>query len=711
NQAIGLLTDESTKLPFDLHDSTRAVMEKGSVAETWREQLLKAGNSRVYEKSLKEVLLEMADKRDNAQRLLKEIEAKDAEINSYLTGIQTQATGVQAQAQKLQTAGQADRMFTAESVTANLLPSVLSDEKSGGLIARGMALKDSDPVRAWDEFGDVAKRMSTEAAQIVAIGNDARGSLLPTLKTADDKLHPHEVKTEWAHDQKEILSQRLDKAANTAMRTSVAEELKVLQGDIDALEARVNTVVDQDHKRREVSPRQMADAEKDVDTARAEIHGKLQQMGVFKKGTPDQVLREPKLDPTTRTQEAHKNHDAIKGRLDVGDIETAGTHLQNITDLTQDAHRLVKETREALAAYPNTLKERKGRRQSITESIPKTYQPSLDRIMKTYAPDVLRLVAPDVGAGDTLRDNVDQANVLLGAAGKSTAQAEVDFDKAYLLTARDGLGKTDEELKNAQAQLDMITKAEKLLADKQAAAEKELTALQGRLQQTQGKANANYVRGQAKQLLSQASQKLGEASALVQRQPRNPYDAEKALALAESVRSQCDRAIETDRQAYESARSSISSAESAITSAVAAIAAANGQSWNEHISDYGSVSESVSAGDLAGASALLVTAQSELSAANRLMSSQDYEGADRQADEARSSAGSASAAAAAAVSAARSRFDSEVSHGRSVAASVQRQRDEDARRASESNSSSWDSGSSGGGWSGGGGSGTSGGGF
>ncbi|MEW6280604.1 MAG: hypothetical protein AB1758_18410, partial [Candidatus Eremiobacterota bacterium] len=431
-KAVALLTDENSKLPFDFHDSSRAVMEKGSHAETWREELLKAGTSRVWEKSLKEVLAEMAERRDTARGLLTEIEKKDAEITNYLSSVEAQAGGVRTASLKLQESGKADGFFVAAPVTENLLPLVLAEGDQGGLVARGRAIKDNDPVRAWDEFADPAKRLSGDAEAIVKLGNEARESLLPTLGAADQKLHPHQVKTDWAHKKKEELSARLDTTANTAMRSPVGDQIKALERDIDALEARVNTVVDQDRQRREVCPKQMADAEKDVETARQEIHGKLQQMGTFKKGTPDQVLREPRLDPTARTQEAHKNHDAIKARLDVGDIEQAGQHLENVRNLTQDAHRLVRETRQALDAYPSTLKERKDRRRSIADSIAGTFQPSLDRIKKTYAPEVLRLVAPEVNAGETLADNVSKAQEHLTGADRITAAAEASFDKAHL---------------------------------------------------------------------------------------------------------------------------------------------------------------------------------------------------------------------------------------------------------------------------------------
>ncbi|MGE0493156.1 MAG: hypothetical protein AB7S38_28350 [Vulcanimicrobiota bacterium] len=70
NKALALLTKEDERVRFSLSDPSRAVMEGSDQARSWKEELLKRGASREYEKSLYEILLAMAEKRDNAQELL-----------------------------------------------------------------------------------------------------------------------------------------------------------------------------------------------------------------------------------------------------------------------------------------------------------------------------------------------------------------------------------------------------------------------------------------------------------------------------------------------------------------------------------------------------------------------------------------------------------------------------------------------------------------
>ncbi|MGE0494406.1 MAG: hypothetical protein AB7S38_34660 [Vulcanimicrobiota bacterium] len=704
DKAVALLTDPEARLQFDTGDSARAVMEENSRASTWRQEILSTGKTRQFEKSLKEVLLAMADSRDTAESIIREIDHKNSEIDQYLNGIETDAQAASQKAADLEEKGKPDGLFTAPSVNSNLLASVLGSADEGGLIAKGRELKVSDPVRAWDDYGTVAKRMTGDADAIVALGNHGRDDLLPTLAKGDEALHPHEVKTDWAHQAKEKLSDQLDLTANTAMRKGVGDDVSGIRKEVDRLGARVNTVVEQDTQRREVSPVQISQAELDVAQARTDIHHLLQEVGAFKQGTPDQVLREPDRDPTDRTTDAHQHLDAIKPRLDVGDIETAGQHLVDIHDLTQDAHRLVSETRLALAEYPDTLFERQQRHVSITDSIPATYQPSFDRIKATYEDKVMGQVAADVGAGDTLADNIKEANEKLDNAHNLTEGARDNHDKAYLLTARDLLNDTDNVLKGAQTNLDSVTKAEALLAEKQQKAEAELGQLEGRVSGTQARSNEHYVRDQAKRLVNETVSHLGGAREAVNRSPKSPYDAESSLSKTEGSRQSAESAIEADHQAYQEAQSAIAGASAAILAAHAAISRAASWSDSDYVSGHGTVSTSVSSSDLSGARSSLATAEALMVTAGIEMGQKEFEDAESHANSAATAAVMATSEAESAISRARSRHSSDVSSAR---AEVQRREDEERRRRESSSSS----GGSSGGWSGGGSSGGSSGGW
>lgn len=695
-------------LQFDTRDSTRAVMEEGSKAADWRDQILKAGSSRQFEKTLRDVLLTMAENYDSAKSLHEQIEHKNAKITNYLGATEEEAKSVQATALQLQTAGQADGMFVAPSITEHLLETVLADEKGGGLVAKGRSVGTTDPVRAWNDFGDPAKRMTTNAKQALELASEARSSLLPTIQGADEALHPHGVKTEWAHDQKKSLSEELDDIATKAVRTDVSGDISSLKKNVFTLESRVKTVVDQDHTRREVSPKKIASAKDDVASTRQQVFTDLQAMGAFRKGSADQILREPERDPSDRTADADQNLADIKPMLDVGNIEQAGTHIENIENLTQDAHRLARETREALVAYPKTLDERQGRHTAITGSVKKTYAPSMERIKAGYVPKVMQQVAQDVGAGDTLADNITDANSLLDRANKSTLSAVGNFDRAYLLTSRDELNSADADMVNAQKNLDSVTQAEALLAKKQGEAESELSSLRTRMGRTQSNAGQHFVRSKALNLFSQAQAELGSAGKTVNHAVKSPYDAHSELAKAENLRQQTESAIAADQRAYEAAKSEIASAGGQIATATAMVSSASGWSDSTHVSGHGTVSTSI--GSLRSAKTSLTTAAATLATAQAALGSKNFEEAERLASSASSQAGSAYTYASSALSSAKREHSSKVS---SAKAEVQRKKDEEAaaERRRQQQEASRRNNSSGGGFGGGGGHGGTGGGF
>ncbi|MEW6281094.1 MAG: hypothetical protein AB1758_20940, partial [Candidatus Eremiobacterota bacterium] len=520
-RAIALLTDPEQKLPFDLKDSTRTVLEKGSQADSWREQLLRAGNSRVYEKSLSEVLTRLADRRDQAAHLLRQIEEKDGRVADYAGRVRTEAGEIGKSAAELQQAGE---LFAATSVSKSLLPAVEAElvrMESDPVQAADHLAGGSRPMRGVDSFepsrprtNDPAGRMTGEAGQIVTLCQAARSSLLTALQTAEAALQPHGVKTDWARQRAAALSEKLEKAGSDAVQRTVSQDLAGVKKELAELEAQIEAVVEHDRERREVAGGLIRAAETEIESARREILAELEKRGVH----PDAVLHEPEGDPSTRTEQAHLKLDQVKAHLDVGDIRIGGENLESIRQLTAEAGQIVKDTREALAVYPATLEERTGRRNTLSQSAPA----SMERLKQGYDPEVLRLVAPEVEAGENVADSLTRAQGFLEQAGNSIGKAQEEFAQARLLATRASFAQADAELKSAQVQFEALAKAEKLLAQKQAAAEAELTALTERVAKTRDKATAVYVRGQAKKLLEESTRKLEEARAEVQRKPQHP---------------------------------------------------------------------------------------------------------------------------------------------------------------------------------------------
>ena len=674
DRAIALLSDSETQLTFGFEDSVRAAMTQGSTAESWRQTLLNQETSRQFAKSFRDVLLAMADNRDAAMALLEEITFKDQNIADHLAEVEAKAQALAPEVQVLHQQGEADQVFQLQAVADQLLSAVLADLDKGGLIARGRAIMGADPVKSWDEFGDLAQRITEDGAAIVAAAQWARANLVPTVNQAHQTLAPHGVKTEWASQRQQQLSEALDEITRLAIRIAIAERLQQTQAAIAELDARIQCVMQQDQERRQVCPNLIATAQQDVATARQEIHDALKQAGVFRQGTVQQVLREPEQDPSDKIKLAQTNLDQIKPCLSEGDAETAATHLTQVKILTQAAHDLVTSTRAALQIYPATLQERQQRTNTIETSIAPIYQPILRRIQTTYVEDVWQCVAPEVKSGQTIADNIDLANNLLVKAQTLTQAAQTNYQQAYLLTAKTNLEEIDRILQGAQYQLDALVLAEERLTQHQQQAEADLETLTQALRRLQTSAQAAYVRPTALTLVDKTVQTGSEAQAQVHQKPYHPYLSHEYLSQAETLRLEAMAAIAADQQAYELALTELNAADQAISTASSDIQRARSTHFQ-----YATVRTGAAAQHLS-------TAQHQQQQAKILKRDRDYEAASRLAKQAIATAHQASHAVDEAIRRARRESEAEA-----------RRREEERRRAASSSSS----GSSGGDWDGG----------
>lgn len=841
DQAIGYLTDSEQKLAFSFLDSARKVIEEDSKANTWRDELQKSQGSRVFEKSLEEVLTVMADKTRSAEGRLHDIEEKSSKVVTYLDQVQGQASEVAKGYKELQEAAGESPYFTLEAGTEVLLPRVLGNAQEGGLVAQGRERSARNFVAAWDDYAKPAERLTQEAAQILEVGKEARSGLVPTLEAADAVLNPRGIETGWAHQQAEALSERLDDTANLAMRKGTEQELKALQADLGQLRSHISKVVQVDEQRvaavevidktekmvaqarqeivdslhasgtfegkeagdvlrvekrdpsgwiaearqhlqgadnaldqgktepaqREIATSDELDksvhqliqvtreatgaiaglskhlagptekavkgadqalnphqvetgwaharydellktldraaevmmakvpdqelqelnqaiagfeqridsvqridverrgaidtvrgSEANVDQARNELFEKLQQAGAFAQGTGDQVLREPERDPSTRTEKANQHLAVIKERLDQGNPERPAGDFKAIGSLTKDADRLVAESRAAFEAYPGTLSERRGRHDSIKATIPMTYQGALKNLQQAYEPEVMQLVAPEVGAGETLSDNIEQAQTLLAQASGETEQAPPQFDQAQLLTARDTLSQSDRTLKSAQAQLDGITQATEVLAQHQKNTEKELSAMDVRFGETRTRSKDRWVRAQAKTRLQEAEGALSTARSAVQQEVKNPYTGRKKLGLAENSRTQVEQTIAADKQQYEAALKAIDDTTQEIGSTQGDIEKAGREKWHyDSPTGYGTASDNVTTADLRKANGTLAEANKGLGEVKKMVEKQEYEAAQTRAKTVIKTAKDASSQASSAIATARGRYE------------------------------------------------------
>ncbi len=685
DKAVELLTDREAKVPFELADSKNIELEKGSRAEAWREHLL----STVISKAGEESFVQMLDKLQSltagndktTQVLLKE----SREVGAYLDGVKEQNQALHSQSEALQKAP--DHFFTAPTVTSRITPFV------DGLVEKGHQVKTTDPFRARQEFGEVSERMIGDGHSILEVGTFGRNHTMPVLAKADEALHPHEIVTTWAHLRKEELSIALDREGERTIEAETDKAVAQIKSDLQALEARVETVVQLDDKRWNLAKPQINDADQAIKTAREGLAGALKAAGVFKEGKPEQVLREPDRDPSAPLYEAQQNYEAIKPLLDKGNVEQPPTHLKAVGTLTRQATDLVKDSRAAFEAYPGDSGERRNRHLNITNSIPNTYQPSLDRIQKTYTEAAQKSVVREVSSPlsskvATVSEFLDSTFRLLDKSASITDHAAYNYDRAYLLTAKDELAQVNNLLIEGQTNLDAITTGETTLQRRQAEAEKGLTDLTKRIAGTDQNSKAVYVRNEAKSLLKKVQAKLEESKPIVFQKPASPYEALNFLASVESLRTQVENTIDFDHKAYDAANSAIAQAKSLIQTADAEVDKAARTNWSQNISGYGNVSNAVNSNDLNPARRTVDEARGQTQSAEGELAPQEYEKSKSKAEEAQASAQKARQQAAQVVSAAQAVFNQMVG-GAEAIAEAGREVDQAQRQLDDCSRQSW----------------------
>ncbi|MEW6277049.1 MAG: hypothetical protein AB1758_00400, partial [Candidatus Eremiobacterota bacterium] len=673
-EAVLLLTEYDRTLKFDAHDSTRAVLEKGTKSESWREQLLRSGDSRVYEKSLYQVLNAIQERCDEARSQLERLDSAEQDAGVAVRGVKD----VRDRAGRL---AQPDGLFAGEALNRTLLPSLLEEPSMAAALQR----VDTDPVATLEAFDRPARARLDEARQLTEAAEQARAAVLPALARLEESFQQHGLSSAWAREAAQALTRVHDQVAREAVQGPIQDRLKDLQSRVHELVARIETTLQQDEQRRTTAPALVEKVEASIASAREDLAGPL---GV----EPRAVLREPERDPDVPLQQARAHLDQVKVYLEAGDIEKAGQELENTRARAASALDLVDQTRQALERYPATLKDLEERQGGIVQDGPQHRQP-LDELRRRYAPEVFEQVAPLVGAEGSLLDALEHASRYARQAEEGLQQARDRFRQADVLTARDTLAEVDKAVQAGQAHLDAVPAAARLLEEKQAAVLTRLQQLEEHLETTRESLADPVVRPRTRERVREVARRLREARDLAGAEPRTPFASEQAARVAATLLERLDGSRDQDLASFQEATRAQQQAESALAAAKTRLSTARREDLTEYVEGR-TLSESLSPSDLAGAERGLARAGEALARIAPLLACQDYEGATAEGRKAAEAATEAEGLAHRAVEAAHVSLERQA---RSVRWEAEREREleRDRERRERERYSSWHSSDSG----------------
>ncbi|MCA9796238.1 MAG: hypothetical protein KC910_30735, partial [Candidatus Eremiobacteraeota bacterium] len=436
-RAIGLLTDPEKRLPFSFEDSARAVMEKGSRAESWREELERRGASREFEKSLFEVLQEATKAGGKAKRGLAQIEDFKTGAQSGLADLEVKGLEARVNAAKLANSAAEDHLFPLPSVRDDLLARVLDPER--GLLARGRALEASDPARVVHEFVEPGQQIIGNANQIVAAGRELRGQLTDPNKRLHDTFGKAGIATEWADQRLGQLSSRLDDTADKAPRVDPKGQIAAVYKEAEEVRRQFDEACRMEFARQQTERSQVGEVETKIAKSREQLAEALHRLGVFEQGTADQVLREDGSDPDRLLEDAKAQLEAVKQLLGKGDVGQAKKALQEVAGNSSGAEAILADSQAALQAYPGERRGRDEKASLLAQEVGSLYTPALERMQGEYAPAAVRRAAGEVGSGETFEDDIPGGLKTLEVANQQLSRVSQELDQAHVLAARDGL--------------------------------------------------------------------------------------------------------------------------------------------------------------------------------------------------------------------------------------------------------------------------------
>jgi len=358
SQAVMLLTDVGATVPLKAESGIQLLLDEPEqkVAEVWRSHLSAHALSNGPSISFQTVLDTMADHRQQAIALLTLLKQKNDGIVAYLNRLESDSLDLQNRVKGLPTVAPSPtrpsvqssvntaQWFTLPSILSTMIPLLLGAK---GYVTQGRQTMATDPITAWDHYGDRAERLLTALTTAVHLAQRGRTELLVVVDQSDRALRPHGIKTDWAYTAAHSLSQRLGEITEGLAQgierdldqDAIADVFSDVDRQLQQMGDRLQTIVCQDEARRTVAAQQIQQAKTTTLQAQQQYCLQLQAMGLFQAGTPDGILHESERNPSVAITTAYHRWTQLKPCLDQGDTKPKSSksirsHLQGRKGLT-----------------------------------------------------------------------------------------------------------------------------------------------------------------------------------------------------------------------------------------------------------------------------------------------------------------------------------------------------------------------------------------
>jgi hypothetical protein len=543
--AVQLLNEDH--ISFGPEDPLRPVLQAAPAAEAseWRGLLGKREDTEPFSLTFDELIAAFNERATRALGSLDRIDHAWLNISALRQKLDAELDEVEKAEQKIHDTSLTDRLFLLDPLFGALLPSARDDQ------AEADRMSAKDPVQALEQPLARSGRKAADARALCdAVGN-LRADSLPGMRATAEKLQSSGRRTVWMDETLAALSEKAAVIAQAAVDEDQTAAIAGLTAELDSLAARVRTAAELMKRATESCMPAITKAESAVREARAELGGEL---GI----AAEKVLCEDDArNPSVKLSTARAQHASSLAEIDRGDVAAAAEALNACDACCAAALSLIAETRAAFAAWPEDAGRIAAESARLSGTLPQLTG-QLRRMETAWAASALISAG-----GDTLSNNIRDAESSLDQARRLTAESERQRKAGLILTAAAGHRLADEKNTAAAAQLDEIGAHEERLhfaAEANRALSAELNAWRQRLAAAADQPSAMRRSVDRMSEINVAMDRATDAAAAVGT-TTDPFQAAKDLELCRAMLQEFEQQLKADAERHADALRSVQEAE------------------------------------------------------------------------------------------------------------------------------------------------------
>ncbi len=323
--------------------------------------------------------------------------------------------------------------------------------------------------------------------------------------------------------------------------------------------------VDLDRDRRERLSRRLVSAHEQVARSRRELGDALAL-------SPDQILREPDLDPDTRFTTVSELRRQASEALRVGRLEEAAQRIAEGHQKLDEAKEITLATHEAWRTFEERAAALDLEHSKIHSEIP-PHQDLLAQHERDFAPEALDPKSGGEeypGANDTFLDNIEETRTALSEAANARGEAERARDKGRLLESATLLDGVRQQLDLAAFRLGEIETRHRRVHALLEENRERLALLASTAERLANRARDRRTTERTLKSYQSAEKILATATTYESATPHLPYACREQLETLEKELTQVEHQVVEDWVDYGEAKRALEAARRNLTRATEA---------------------------------------------------------------------------------------------------------------------------------------------